>query len=42
VLRLKVCANTAWLCIYFQIHVFSILSHSLKGCPEGHSILPFC
>ena len=31
-----------WEIRYFQTHVFSVLSHSLKGCPECHSILLFC
>lgn len=32
----------SWAMIYFWTHVFGDLSHSLKGCPEGHSVLPFC
>ena len=32
----------SWEIIYFQTHIFRLHSHSLKGCPEGHSTLPFC
>lgn len=31
----------SWEIIYFQTHVFKALFHSLKGCPEGHSVYHF-